>query len=161
MLFNVPTSDCEMKSYFISHDPDKHLWRNWLARSAVNRKVAGSSPARCDFFSFINVAFSKLCRVNTYTNKVHHRVLDILLSESLLVRAQPGAIFSLLKCCLSKPCQMWTRFQYTCTSHLAGFDIHTYLEEDFVMSNLPVSLLKDTSTYSSTGLFEVHDICKQ
>ena len=25
----------------------KHLWRNWLARSAVNRKVAGSSPARC------------------------------------------------------------------------------------------------------------------
>ena len=30
---------------------DKHLWRNRLARSAVNRKVAGSSPARCDFFS--------------------------------------------------------------------------------------------------------------
>ena len=33
----------------------KHLWRNWLARSAVNRKVAGSSPARCEqalfFFS--------------------------------------------------------------------------------------------------------------
>ncbi len=28
----------------------KHLWRNWLARSAVNRKVAGSSPARCDYF---------------------------------------------------------------------------------------------------------------
>ena len=23
------------------------MWRNWLARSAVNRKVAGSSPARC------------------------------------------------------------------------------------------------------------------
>ena len=31
---------------------DPHLWRNRLARSAVNRKVAGSSPARCVFFSF-------------------------------------------------------------------------------------------------------------
>ena len=30
-----------------------HLWRNWLARSAVNRKVAGSSPARCGFFFFL------------------------------------------------------------------------------------------------------------
>ena len=29
-----------------------HLWRNWLARSAVNRKVAGSSPARCACFFF-------------------------------------------------------------------------------------------------------------
>ena len=30
------------------------LWRNWLARSAVNRKVAGSSPARGDhFFHFM------------------------------------------------------------------------------------------------------------
>ena len=28
----------------------EHLWRNWLARSAVNRKVAGSSPARCVLF---------------------------------------------------------------------------------------------------------------
>ena len=30
----------------------KHLWRNRLARSAVNRKVAGSSPARCERSSF-------------------------------------------------------------------------------------------------------------
>ena len=29
-----------------------HLWRNRLARSAVNRKVGGSNPPRCDFFSF-------------------------------------------------------------------------------------------------------------
>ena len=28
----------------------QHLWRNWLARSAVNRKVGGSSPPRCAFF---------------------------------------------------------------------------------------------------------------
>ena len=37
----------------------KHLWRNRLARSAVNQKVAGSSPARCEhmffvFFSHVN-----------------------------------------------------------------------------------------------------------
>ena len=28
----------------------KSLWRNWLARSAVNRKVGGSSPPRDDLF---------------------------------------------------------------------------------------------------------------
>ena len=26
------------------------LWRNWLARSAVNRKVDGSNPSRDGFF---------------------------------------------------------------------------------------------------------------
>ena len=32
---------------------DKLPWRNWLARSAVNRKVGGSSPPGSDiFFSF-------------------------------------------------------------------------------------------------------------
>ena len=30
------------------------LWRNWLARSAVNRKVGGSSPPR-DVLSFYSV----------------------------------------------------------------------------------------------------------
>jgi hypothetical protein len=28
------------------------LWRNWLARTAVNRKVGGSSPPRSAFVSF-------------------------------------------------------------------------------------------------------------
>ena len=32
--------------------PSKSLWRNRLARSAVNRKVGGSSPPRDDFFFF-------------------------------------------------------------------------------------------------------------
>ncbi len=27
-------------------------WRNWLARSAVNRKVGGSSPPKSEFFRF-------------------------------------------------------------------------------------------------------------
>ena len=31
---------------------DVLLWRNWLARSAVNRKVGGSSPPRSVFFFF-------------------------------------------------------------------------------------------------------------
>ena len=33
----------------------QHLWRNRLARSAVNRKVVGSSPTRCVFFLFFSV----------------------------------------------------------------------------------------------------------
>ena len=39
-------------------DCGKHLWRNWLARSAVNRKVAGSSPARCDQTFFFSLSLS-------------------------------------------------------------------------------------------------------
>ena len=31
----------------------KLLWRNWLARSTVNRKVDGSSPSRSDVFGVI------------------------------------------------------------------------------------------------------------
>ena len=31
----------------------KSLWRNWLARSAVNRKGASSSLVGSDFFDFI------------------------------------------------------------------------------------------------------------
>ena len=42
-----------LKDNFLSQFPCQHLWRNWLARSAVNRKVAGSSPARCGFFFFL------------------------------------------------------------------------------------------------------------
>ena len=30
---------------------DKPPWRNWLARSAVNRKVGGSSPPGGGYFS--------------------------------------------------------------------------------------------------------------
>ena len=41
-------------------DCGKHLWRNRLARSAVNRKVAGSSPARCEqtLFFFLSLSLS-------------------------------------------------------------------------------------------------------
>jgi hypothetical protein len=31
---------------------NKSLWRNRLARSAVNRKVGGSNPPRDEFFLF-------------------------------------------------------------------------------------------------------------
>ena len=33
----------------------RSLWRNWLARSAVNRKVGGSSPPRdvCNCFTIV------------------------------------------------------------------------------------------------------------
>ena len=31
------------------------LWRNWLARSAVNRKVGGSSPPRDEHILFVEI----------------------------------------------------------------------------------------------------------
>ena len=54
------------------------LWRNWLARSAVNRKVGGSRPPRRgkiladDFFCLsigctsINVFVTKKCNITDY-----------------------------------------------------------------------------------------------
>ena len=44
----------------------KHLWRNWLARSAVNRKVAGSSPARCEGFFFSLILLLNYYKFNFY-----------------------------------------------------------------------------------------------
>ena len=36
------------------------LWRNWLARSAVNRKAGGSSPPRSViFFEFFSIVLSQ------------------------------------------------------------------------------------------------------
>ena len=37
----------------------RSLWRNRLARSAVNRKVGGSSPPRDDAFFFGNLGLTK------------------------------------------------------------------------------------------------------
>ena len=39
--------------------PRKHLWRNRLARSAVNRKVVGSSPTRCEALFFFQTQYSE------------------------------------------------------------------------------------------------------
>ena len=33
----------------------KPPWRNWLARSAVNRKVGGSSPPGGEYFNFFEI----------------------------------------------------------------------------------------------------------
>ena len=53
----------------------KHLWRNRLARSAVNRKVGGSSPPRCDFF--FAVIFSVF--VCTFLQVTHcGRVIELI-----------------------------------------------------------------------------------
>ncbi|KAL6588384.1 hypothetical protein U3516DRAFT_773779 [Neocallimastix sp. 'constans'] len=47
----------------------KLLWRNWLARSAVNREVGGSSPPRSSSIikdkSYFNMANCKLKCINT------------------------------------------------------------------------------------------------
>ena len=42
----------------------KHLWRNRLARSAVNRKVGGSSPPRCDFL-FLYIFYFHISLLHT------------------------------------------------------------------------------------------------
>ena len=42
----------------------RSLWRNWLARSAVNRKVAGSSPAGGDIFCVFTLYICKAQIIN-------------------------------------------------------------------------------------------------
>ena len=43
------------------------LWRNWIARSTSNRKVAGSSPARdILFFFFIIMYMNNLKIIKNY-----------------------------------------------------------------------------------------------
>ena len=58
--------DIGQDTSMISLHTGKHLWRNRLARSAVNRKVAGSSPARCEVY----ILFSQLqLYIHVYTFK--------------------------------------------------------------------------------------------
>ena len=44
--------------YSINIRSKKSLWRNRLARSAVNRKVGGSSPPRDVYFDIIRYSFA-------------------------------------------------------------------------------------------------------
>ena len=41
----------------------KSLWRNWLARSAVNRKVDGSSPSRDAFLNIFPACKTKNAKI--------------------------------------------------------------------------------------------------
>ena len=69
---NIDSQDFRTEEEIIRKalDPsDKHLWRNRLARLAVKRKVAGSSPARCDFLFFI-------FKTKTFSSKTPHEVVD-------------------------------------------------------------------------------------
>ena len=47
------------------------LWRNWLARSAVNRKVGGSSPPRDDLFFFFFFFFYSVLDSKTSENVLY------------------------------------------------------------------------------------------
>ena len=51
---------CKSRPHPLSYKPKQSLWRNRLARSAVNRKVGGSSPPRDVPFSEWHA--SSLCR---------------------------------------------------------------------------------------------------
>ena len=44
LIFNIYLLAEATVYAIIFHLPAMSLWRNWLARSAVNRKVGGSSP---------------------------------------------------------------------------------------------------------------------
>ena len=50
----------------------QHLWRNRLARSAVNRKVAGSSPARCESISLFFFHFPSLSNDFFFWSAAYH-----------------------------------------------------------------------------------------
>ena len=64
------------------------LWRNWLARSAVNRKVGGSSPPRATFFgqifSKISFFYKLVCFVFISSNNKNspYFLVGILLQKS-------------------------------------------------------------------------------
>ena len=60
---------------------DQLLWRNWLARSAVNRKLGGSRPPRSKclfiFYAFVTILLpegSSCSRFKTYNSG--HRVIQ-------------------------------------------------------------------------------------
>ena len=60
LIFNIYLLAEATVYAIIFHLPAMSLWRNWLARSAVNRKVGGSSPPRdVNIFNQISIPFSK------------------------------------------------------------------------------------------------------
>ena len=59
---------CEIQRIGTSKEPDLSLWRNRLARSAVNRKVGGSSPPR-------DVTFEHLWRLHWQALSIFQRCI--------------------------------------------------------------------------------------
>ena len=59
---------------------DQLLWRNWLARSAVNRKVGVSSPPRSEclfnFYAFVPILLRESSRSRFQAYNSGHRVLQ-------------------------------------------------------------------------------------
>ena len=58
---------------------DQLLWRNWLALSAVNRKVGVSSPPRSEYFfnfyAFVTILLRESSRSRFQAYNSGHRVL--------------------------------------------------------------------------------------
>ena len=66
---------------FCSYWLDQLLWRNWLARSAVNRKVSGSSPPRSEclfnFYAFVTILLREGSSCSRFQAcKPGHRVIQ-------------------------------------------------------------------------------------
>ena len=55
---------------------DQLLWHNWLARSAVNRKVGGSRPPMSvNFYAFVTILSREGCRSRFQAYNSGHRVI--------------------------------------------------------------------------------------
>ena len=72
-----------LKNVFLSHrtqlswakDRFKPLWRNWLARSAVNRKAGGSSPPR-GAITQVDVCFVQFLQIDSFLR--YFTLLEVL-----------------------------------------------------------------------------------
>ena len=52
------------------------MWRNWLARSAVNRNVGGSTtPRSVNFYAFVTILSREGSRSRFQTYNRGHRVI--------------------------------------------------------------------------------------
>jgi hypothetical protein len=74
------------------------LWRNRLARSAVNRKVGGSNPPRDEFFLcfllkllFFFFFWSRL-NTNVKENDIVH-VLEAVEASTVVINNEPVSVF--------------------------------------------------------------------
>ena len=68
----------------------KLLWRNWLARSAVNRKDGGSSPPRSEIFFPFLVLFD--CNFN---KNISRNIYVIFITTQIALDSQNISLFGL------------------------------------------------------------------
>ena len=107
--------------YAISSPISRSLWRNWLARSAVNRKVGGSSPPRDDLF------------LSSLSYDLHNHPLTLFNEQGTILR---HTLVGAWKWLYEWPqTSVWTPppLQESMRSHLDTTDVHSS-----PLSSLPI-----------------------